>query len=136
MDRQWGIWSSSQQKVVTAILLCLLCWWGYKTFSNRSIIAYPQAGPGPRALELEDRLDPNSASAAELAALPVIGNRVANQIVAYREEYQRDNRGDVAFKTPDDLLKIHGIGFNVLEQIEPYLKFPTTRAPSTHDRLK
>lgn len=115
------------------LLLGLLAWLGWWAYRNRSIIAYPQVGPGARASELEDRIDPNKASAAELAALPVIGPKVGREIVEYRERYHADGRPGEAFKNVEDLLKVAVVGANTLEQIKPYLKFPAT---STTERIK
>lgn len=94
------------------------------------MIDYPQIGPGIRAGELQDRIDPNVAPAAELAALPAIGPKVAGQIVTYRERYHRQGRSGAVFKVPNDLLKVAGVGFNTLQELIPYLKFPDARAPA------
>ncbi|HEY1684741.1 MAG TPA: helix-hairpin-helix domain-containing protein [Tepidisphaeraceae bacterium] len=102
----------------------LLINWGYQAYRNPTVIDYPQTGPGIHAAELDDRLDPNIANAAELAALPAIGPKVAGEIVTYRERYVREKRMGAAFKAPTDLLKVPGVGFNTLQELEPYLKFP------------
>jgi DNA uptake protein ComE-like DNA-binding protein len=114
-------------------LFPILAWWAYQAYRNPTIIDYPQTGPGISADNLEDRLDPNHATAAELAALPAIGPKVARQMLAYRERYRRDGRDGEAFKNPTDLLKVPGIGFNTLQQLEPYLKFPLPE-PRMHIR--
>jgi competence ComEA-like helix-hairpin-helix protein len=118
------------------ILLPLLAWWGYQAYRNPTIIDYPQTGAGNRASELEDQINPNTAIAAELAALPAIGPKVAQQIVTYRERYHRDGRSGEAFKTSTDLLKVPGIGFNTLQELQPYLKFSSPGAPDAHPGLK
>jgi len=56
-------------------------------------------------------IDINSASAAELATLPGIGESKAKAIVDYRAADP--------FKTVDDLKKVKGIGDKVLEKLRP-----------------
>jgi competence protein ComEA len=59
----------------------------------------------------------NSASAAELEALPGIGPVLATNIVAYREAHG-------PFARIEDLLRVPGIGPAKLEQIQPFLQVP------------
>jgi competence protein ComEA len=60
-------------------------------------------------------LDINTASAADLAQLPRIGPRMAERIVAYRQE-----RG--AFTAVDDLRNVKGIGEKTFEKLRPLVK--------------
>jgi competence protein ComEA len=60
-------------------------------------------------------LDLNSATEAELDALPGIGPAKARAIIAYRETVRR-------FRTVDDLLEVKGIGPKLLEQIRPFVR--------------
>lgn len=69
---------------------------------------------GPQLLTLGLALDPNTASAADLEALPGIGPVLAGRIVAYREAHG-------PFKTIDDLEQVSGIGPKKLAQVKPYL---------------
>ncbi|QJA06669.1 DUF4124 domain-containing protein [Thermosulfurimonas marina] len=62
-------------------------------------------------------LDPNRASVEELAALPGIGRGLARRIVEYRRQHG-------PFRSPEDLLKVKGIGPRRLERLRPYLEFP------------
>lgn len=57
----------------------------------------------------------NSADAEGLTALPGIGSHLAARIVRFREE-----RGP--FKSPDELLRISGIGKKKLKRLRPYLR--------------
>jgi competence ComEA-like helix-hairpin-helix protein len=59
------------------------------------------------------RLDVNTASFAELQALPRIGPTLALRII---EERRRR-----AFTSVDDLRRVHGIGVKTLEQVRPYV---------------
>lgn len=135
-SEKWSFWSASQRRAVRLILGGILALWGYRFVRDRAIISYPQRGAGQRADELEDQLDPNTASAADLAALPVIGPSVARQIVSYRDQFHAEHRGNIAFKSSDDLLKVKGLGFNTLQQVKPYLKFPISKSPGAHSVLK
>jgi len=72
--------------------------------------------PGPSVVLAEDdgrRIDINSASVAELATLPGIGEAKAKAIVEYRAADP--------FKTVEDLKKVKGIGEKTLEALRPDL---------------
>jgi len=60
------------------------------------------------------RLNLNTATAAELEALPGIGPALAQRIVEYREQHG-------PFTTVEDLLAVSGIGPAKLEQLRPYI---------------
>jgi DNA uptake protein ComE-like DNA-binding protein len=77
--------------------------------------------------ELADRLDPNTASLAELIVLPQMGEKRASEIIAFRDRYQHDHPGEIAFKRLDDLLQIKGIGQAMIQTFSPHLTFPTTQ---------
>jgi competence protein ComEA len=57
----------------------------------------------------------NTASPDQLALLPRVGPAVAQRIVDYREE-------NGAFKAPEDLMLVRGIGDKTFELIRPYVK--------------
>jgi len=56
----------------------------------------------------------NEATAKELSALPGIGKRKAEAIIAYREKNGK-------FSTVDDIKKVEGIGKDTLEKIRNYI---------------
>ena len=60
-------------------------------------------------------INPNTASATELATLPEVGPVTADAIIA--------KRADMTFTKPEDLLKVKGIGKAHLEKMRPRLKF-------------
>jgi hypothetical protein len=60
-------------------------------------------------------IDLNTASVAELRTLPRIGPELARRIVATRKK----TRG--GFKSLDDLLKVEGIGEDLLQVLEPFV---------------
>lgn len=57
-------------------------------------------------------VNPNSASIEQLTSLPEVGSELAGRIIAARP-----------FATPDDLLKVKGIGEKTLEKMKPRLVF-------------
>ena len=69
------------------------------------------AGPGAAAGPL---VDLNSATAAELEALPQVGPVTAQAIVAWREAHG-------GFTSVDELLEVDGIGDKTLAQIAPHV---------------
>lgn len=74
----------------------------------------PSAKKAPSNDNQQLRVNVNSADAATLQQLPGIGPAYARRIITYRNQ-----KG--AFKTPEELKKIKGIGPKRLEKILPYL---------------
>jgi len=72
---------------------------------------------GERLLTLGLALDLNTASAADLEALPGVGPVLAQRIVQYRE-----SQGP--YKKFDDLLAVHGLGKKKLALLRPLLTIP------------
>ena len=72
-------------------------------------------------VSMADPIDVNQASAAELSLLPGVGPSLAAAIVADRE-----SRG--AFRRPQDLDRVRGIGPAILARILPHV---TVGAPAT-----
>lgn len=60
-------------------------------------------------------VNPNTASATQLATLPSVGPVIAEAIIQKRSE--------MTFTKPEDLLKVKGIGKAHLEKMRPRLKF-------------
>lgn len=72
------------------------------------------------AMQLQLRLDPNRATAAELDLLPRIGEKIAANIIAYRES----TRDWPAFRCAEDLDRVPRIGPATVELLRPFLRFP------------
>jgi len=60
-------------------------------------------------------IDLNSASAAELTALPGVGESIARRIVAFRDEHG-------PFRRVEDVMKVKGIGEKSFQKLKPHLK--------------
>jgi len=65
------------------------------------------------ATDVDHRVDINTASAAELASLPGIGDSKAKAIIEYRAADP--------FRTVEDLKKVKGIGDKIFESLRPNL---------------
>ena len=126
-------WTESQRRVLLILLTVLLVALAARYACNPRYVSDPQPEVPPRFDELADRIDPNTADWQALAALPGVGERRARDIVAYRQR-KRDQAHDpnlVVFKVPGDLLFIRGVGVAIVENLKPFLLFPTTR-PATN----
>jgi len=113
--------------VLLGIILLILA---IRLWLNPVTIPDPQPPEGPLANQLADRIDPNTAGVAELAAIPTLGEKRAEAIVEYREEFMSRHLGRFAFTEISDLQKVTGVGAATAETLEPYLIFPragTTR---------
>jgi hypothetical protein len=124
-------WTPSQRSVLVGLILILATYISIRWFFNRQYVSDPQPTVPARFSELADRIDPNTADVATLAALPTIGEKRAKDIVAYRDKWQRDGRRGQPFERLDDLLKIQGIGAATIAQLKPYLLFPESDRPAT-----
>ena len=60
----------------------------------------------------------------------LVSDGLALSIVAYRDQFRADRRGDIPFKRAEDLLVVKGIGVAMLSTIRPHLMFPAS-GPST-----
>jgi DNA uptake protein ComE-like DNA-binding protein len=123
-------WSAPQRGVLIGLVVLLSLCVAVRYWLNPMYVSEPQPLVPAKASELADRIDPNVATADELAALPLIGERRASDIISYRQRYVVDHPGRIAFEKPEDLLAIRGIGASILAQIRPYLIFPKDR-PTT-----
>jgi hypothetical protein len=131
------LWTAAQRRVVLCIVVVLLAYLTYQLWRNPVDVDDPQPSHGARFDELQDRIDPNVADAATLAALPSLGEKRAKEIVAYRESFVRFNPGRLAFTTSHDLLRVKGIGTSIVANLKPYLIFgpPTATSRPTTQQL-
>jgi len=82
-----------------------------------------QVIPGAAA-KIEQKINPNTATWAELTQLPRIGPTLAKRIVAYRHEQQAVSATtQQVFADADDLAAVRGIGPKTVDQLRPFLTF-------------
>lgn len=72
-----------------------------------------------RVAAATERIDPNTASAASLRRLGGVGPVTAEAIIEYRRVH-----GPGAFRTPDDLQGVRGIGPVTVARLAPHLDLP------------
>lgn len=123
-SRGWG-WTLPQRRGLLVLLSLFLIFLTFQVIRNRMFISDPQPSEGPRAAEVQSRIDPNSADWQTLAAIPNLGEKRAKAIVAYRDAIRSGNAKTVVFRSPADLLHIRGIGAATVENLRPYLIFPS-----------
>jgi len=80
-----------------------------------------QDAPRPTAAAASTPLNLNSASVAQLEALPGIGRATAERIVEYRQK----NGG---FKKAEDLMNVRGIGEKNFLKLKPLVTVASARA--------
>ncbi len=69
---------------------------------------------GAKLLTLNKKINLNTATKNDLAAIPGIGPKTAEKIVVYRKENRR-------FETIEDIMKVQGIKEKKFEKIKRYL---------------
>lgn len=119
-----GGWSAAQRGALIGACALAAALAAVRLARHPLTIDDPQPPRGARADALADRIDPNTADEAALAALPLLGPRRAADIVAYRQRHLRSGAVGPAFRTPFDLLRVRGIGEATMRQLEPSLRFP------------
>ena len=122
-DLGWG-WNRGNViacAVLAAAVLGLVGWqwWGRPHYLGVDVPVEEEMAERASA-----RIDPNTASEAELMSLPGIGPGLAGRIVSYREEFKKENGSESrAFGSWQDLQKVRGIGPKISEKVGPYLEF-------------
>src|SRR5688572_9348606 len=99
-------WTYRQRRamaVLLALSLALILW---RTLKNPTFVPDPQSSEPIRAPTLADRLDPNTAPWEELVAIPMLGEKRAQGIVEYRQDWQKRHPGETAFQVPADLAAV------------------------------
>jgi competence ComEA-like helix-hairpin-helix protein len=126
------MWNRSQRAVILAFIVGMIVYLTIRLSIHRSTIPDPQPTEGSRAADLATRLDANTATQAELAAIPTIGDKLAAAIVEYRERYVAAHPGRVAFGKPEDLKQVRGVGQARMETLSEHLTFPAPSAERDH----
>lgn len=101
--------------VISVFVCALLC----TGFAISSFEAVRQSS----VIELDERINPNEASVSSLVRLPGIGISRAEAIVAYRNNFSKEDSSSRAFRNCDDLQKIKGIGPITVQNISEWLTF-------------
>mgnify|MGYP002814426454 CR=1 FL=1 len=89
---------------------------GYFVFSGRP------ASENICRVQLDEKINPNDASAASLKRLPGIGPARAGAIVTYREDFAENEDGP-AFQDANDLRNVKGIGTQPIKNPSHWLRF-------------
>jgi hypothetical protein len=131
------LWQPAQRGVLIALVLILSVYILIRWSMNRMYVSDPQPLVSARVDELADRIDPNTADAATLSALPLIGDKRARDIIAYRERFAAQHADRPAFRQLEDLMIVRGIGQSTIDQLRPFLIFPNASAtqPTTRPGL-
>jgi len=72
---------------------------------------------------IDDTVNPNRASPANLARLPRIGPARARAIVSYRDRFSGRTGQRHAFHCAEDLREVTGIGPATIDAVRPWLSF-------------
>lgn len=118
-------WTPSQRRGLLVLLTAFLVVLTIQFARNRQFVSDPQPTEGSRAAELDARIDPNTADWQTLAAIPSLGEKRAKAIVSYREQSHASAPRSLIFRTPEDLLQVRGIGAATVENLKPFLSFPS-----------
>lgn len=120
----------SQRRGLNLLLGILILILAIRLILNPTTVPDPQPAEGSGAHGLADRIDPNLASEAELAAIPGLGEKRAEAVVEFRRQFTSRHPGRRALAVASDLEQISGIGAATAEMMEPYLMFPPL--PTNH----
>jgi len=123
-------WTTPQRRALLFLVGVFWVFLGIHWACDRAYLPEGLDVPAPRAADLADRIDPNTADWETLAAIPGLGEKRAKVIVAYREKALAAGRGPLVFRVAFDLTRIRGIGRSTASNLEPYLIFPVTTQPA------
>jgi competence protein ComEA len=107
-------WSRSDCLALT-VLAAIFCVLLTITSAGRVRLGEPPRVELSKVRLVDERIDPNLASAASLRRLPLVGPERAAAIVAYRESAERSGRR--AFESLEDLQNVPGVGPGIVERM-------------------
>jgi len=90
----------------------------YVTEEKNEFQLVVQLGDGNLTYAPVFQVDLNISPADSLELIPGIGPVFASRIVAYRDSIGR-------YEKPEDIIKVHGIGYSTYEKIKAYIKVRT-----------
>ena len=120
------LWTRRQRTILGGTVLVLCAVFFVRAVWNPARMANPVSPVGERAVELATRIDPNTADWPAWAALPLIGEKRARQIVEFRDQWAAEHPGETPFAKLEDLMRVKGIGKATIEALAPYLAFPNS----------
>jgi len=123
-ERAAWLWTHRQRAVLAGAVVLLAGVGLWRAYRAPAQISDPPAMVGDRAGRLATRIDPNTADWAAWATLPLIGEKRAKEIVAFRESWRGEHPDEVPFAKLEDLMRVKGIGKATIATLEPYLIFP------------
>jgi competence protein ComEA len=123
------LWTPRQRGTLALLITIILAALFIRLRFNSAHIDSPQTDQGQRAAEAISTVDPNTADWPTLAALPSIGPALAKRIVEDRDAFAEQHPGQPAYRQPNDLLQVKGIGPAIIQAVAPHLSFSV--APST-----
>lgn len=132
-DRRLRGFAPGQRRAIVGLVSVFLLATVVGLVRNSTFVGDPMPTAAARFDELNSRLDPNVDDARLLGALPGLGAKRAADIVAYRERVRARDPGRVPFRTPEDLLRVDGVGAAILAQVRPFLRFPDDAATRPAD---
>ena len=119
--------ASSQIRGLMVLLGILVTVLAIRLAMNSKTVPEFKVGETSASDHLADRIDPNTASVAELAAIPELGEKRAQAIVDFRQRFQSRHPDRIVFIRVADLEQISGIGAATAETMGPYLIFPSAK---------
>jgi hypothetical protein len=131
------IWTAGQLNALRGLLLIFAIVMGGRLACNHTFIDNPQPDIPARSGDLADKLDPNTATWQEFAAIPGLGEKRAHAIVDFREAWAIKHPNTPAYAGPQDLRNVKGIGPATASNLAPYLVFhgdKSDAAPRGHPR--
>ena len=118
-DRRRWLPTHAQRRGLALIVIVAAGAMALVQLTRPTNVADPMAATPTLYSDLADRLDPNTATAAELGVLPGLGPSKAGAIVEYR-----DSVTPPAYRELNDLTRVRGIGPAIAAKLAPYLAFP------------
>jgi hypothetical protein len=119
----WG-WTRMQRLGLGILLAILIALLAIDYFQRPARLDDPVVIFNNEKLTLPLRIDPNTASLAELTRISHIGDKLGARIIAYREARKSLTDDGIVFHRSEDLSRVPGLGKAVLQQVRPYLQFP------------
>ncbi len=122
-------WSPADRLGLSVLLGVWALWLGWWAWRRPVELAEATGPERSWAKEVRERIDPNTASAASLRRLPLVGPVRAAAIVRHREASLRAEPGGRVFRRAEDLLDVPGVGEGTLRRMRPHLSLGAAATP-------